>query len=225
MDNVGEVRAILLGDPITVEVGAVLKLKRRRSTVPRWSIDCPNCGTTFAAASHAKIYCSPRCKSEAKAVRYARHKALEYPDGLPEDIALALKDKIAHALGDGYDDVARHLTPEIRGAVFQRDRGRCRACGQRGSEIDHIDGPSSELSNLQLLCDSCHNAKTRSRYTPLSTEEQRERARMLHLRMECDVTIVPCDAIDWSEKEWRRTHRRRRTEEIAAARKGRPKPM
>jgi len=45
-------------------------------------------------------------------------------------------------------------------AVVQRDSGRCQACGHEGNQIDHIDGSSSGLKNLQLSCDSCHRAKT-----------------------------------------------------------------
>ena len=48
------------------------------------------------------------------------------------------------------------------------ERGRCQTCGNLAAEadmeVDHIlplaDGGSNELDNLQLLCSSCHRAKT-----------------------------------------------------------------
>lgn len=51
-------------------------------------------------------------------------------------------------------------------AVERRDGKRCRACGEvKGLELDHIlgraKGGTHELANLQLLCHTCHDAKTR----------------------------------------------------------------
>lgn len=57
----------------------------------------------------------------------------------------------------------------VRGAVWERDRGRCAECGRVGMEweADHIlevvnGGGACGLENLQTLCsDPCHRQKTR----------------------------------------------------------------
>ena len=54
----------------------------------------------------------------------------------------------------------------LRRQVFARDGYRCRTCGRAGRlECDHVvgleRGGSSDMSNLQALCRSCHIAKTR----------------------------------------------------------------
>lgn len=58
----------------------------------------------------------------------------------------------------------------IRRAVFLRDAYRCQSCGvlvgqrPRDAQCDHIvprdKGGSDEMSNLQTLCQRCHQAKT-----------------------------------------------------------------
>ena len=55
-----------------------------------------------------------------------------------------------------------------RRIVVARDRGRCQAliagiqCPSEGVEVDHIQaGDTHDLTNLQLLCKSCHAWKTR----------------------------------------------------------------
>jgi 5-methylcytosine-specific restriction protein A len=55
--------------------------------------------------------------------------------------------------------------------VLERDRGLCQVCLLNGrttlaSEVDHIvgkaQGGSDDESNLQAICDTCHDAKTAS---------------------------------------------------------------
>ena len=57
-----------------------------------------------------------------------------------------------------------HTTPQQRRRIHTRDNGTCQHCGAPGAEVDHIDnrrGPGyNSDSNLQLLCVSCHKAKT-----------------------------------------------------------------
>jgi 5-methylcytosine-specific restriction endonuclease McrA len=58
------------------------------------------------------------------------------------------------------------LTKRVR----ERDGHRCRSCGcstpPRFGAVDHVVplylGGSSSVSNLVLLCDDCHRAKTRT---------------------------------------------------------------
>lgn len=56
----------------------------------------------------------------------------------------------------------------LRQAALRRDGWQCVQCGARGRlEVDHIrpvkDAPelAFDLSNLQVLCPSCHTKKTR----------------------------------------------------------------
>ncbi|MER7331689.1 MULTISPECIES: HNH endonuclease signature motif containing protein [unclassified Micromonospora] len=58
---------------------------------------------------------------------------------------------------------------EIRAAVIERDKGKCRwprpngrgICGHLGNQVDHKDDPlDHRLSNLQLLCERHHNLKS-----------------------------------------------------------------
>lgn len=56
-----------------------------------------------------------------------------------------------------------------RKQVIRRDGGRCQLCPTDrptpGAVVDHIvpivNGGTDDMSNLQLLCTPCHNAKTR----------------------------------------------------------------
>ena len=141
------------------------KVAKRRRPARRYV--CVNCAASFDA-TWASAYCGPRCRMQAKAVRYARGKNCEYGDAMPDDIALAIRIKIAHALTDGYDERARRLTAEQRKEIIERDRGQCVLCGASGTEIDHIDGASNTPSNLRLLCDPCHNKITVQHLQPVS---------------------------------------------------------
>lgn len=113
------------------------------------SCTCANCDAAFAPRQQATAFCGLSCKSEAEAVRYGRAVQSRYGSDPPEDIAYALKMKIAHALGGGYRATARRLSPARRVEVVARDAGRCVLCGKPGEEIDHIDGDSDELNNLR----------------------------------------------------------------------------
>ena len=57
------------------------------------------------------------------------------------------------------------LTEREKGAIRERDFHVCRECGAPARQVDHIveiaDGGDNRPSNLQLLCDDHHAAKTR----------------------------------------------------------------
>jgi hypothetical protein len=88
------------------------------------------------------------------------------------DVKDALLIRMAHILSGGYRENERRLRPSGRRAVIERDKGLCQECGQLGTDIDHIDGNSNELENLQLLCKPCHNKKTKSKLVPLPSKEE-----------------------------------------------------
>lgn len=57
-----------------------------------------------------------------------------------------------------------HTTKAQRQRIHTHDNGTCQHCGAPGVEVDHIDNRRgsdyNSDSNLQLLCVSCHKAKT-----------------------------------------------------------------
>jgi HNH endonuclease len=60
---------------------------------------------------------------------------------------------------------SRHISQEVRIAVWQRDQGRCVQCGATEYlEFDHIiprsKGGASTVNNVQLLCRHCNQAKS-----------------------------------------------------------------
>lgn len=142
-------------------------------------------------------------------MRRHRRVLVRFPDGdIPEDIAYALRIQRAHTLSGGYDDQAHRLPNEIRSAVMERENGLCCQCGEPGEEIDHIDGPSSDLSNLQYLCRGCHHAKTDTNLKPITDDEVEARRDDLFLRVYGDEVLHPSDAEDWPEvwRSWRKQH-------------------
>lgn len=68
----------------------------------------------------------------------------------------------------------RHISQEIKTAVWERDKGKCVECGSVNFlEIDHIvplsAGGTSNLSNLQLLCRNCFQKKSVKTWSNLPT--------------------------------------------------------
>ncbi|MFE9580548.1 HNH endonuclease [Nocardia sp. NPDC006044] len=63
---------------------------------------------------------------------------------------------------DRYRGVSREQAARIR----QRDRRTCQQCGRSGWQIDRIinvaAGGTDDDTNLHVLCDSCHDAKTQA---------------------------------------------------------------
>lgn len=167
---------------------------------------CLNCDGTFEALKTAKLFCTTMCRDDAKLVRYFRacrkDGRLERPD-----VKQAIQIKFGFALSDlGYDEKSRKLSKEIRDAVFTRDKGSCRYCGSPGLEIDHIDGNSNELTNLQVLCQACHFRKTEERMaTPDDSDERVSRKKRkyagLMLRILADEPLRICDDdLNWEHQ-------------------------
>lgn len=120
---------------------------------------CLNCDETIALNTPPKLYCSIGCSQEAELIRYVRRCSKDGRIDRP-DVVEAIQIRLAHIMSGGYDKRERKIPPEVRSAVIARDNGCCCMCGSPGMEIDHIEGPSITMENLQLLCDACHNAKT-----------------------------------------------------------------
>jgi hypothetical protein len=214
----------LMSDGWTADEGGVIDLTgitftsvpplEHRHRLGAWQrpveTQCANCDEWFPCAPKGSLvpYCSLGCKAEAKVVRYIRAKLIEYGVDsirkLPADIRDAAIMKMAHAIGGGYDDNGRRLPPEPRRAVFHRDHDLCVRCGGPGAEIDHIDGPSAEISNLRLLCGPCHREITKSHFEVIEPgSAQSMKADELNLRAFATIPERPCDAPGWNS-EWRR---------------------
>lgn len=167
---------------------------------------CVNCGQVFVVSKHAALYCSQRCHEDAKLVRYAR---ACIKDGRINDPlvynAIRTREAFAYSKKGYYDEKARRVAREVRTAVTELDKGLCRMCGAVGTDVDHIDGDSNDLDNLQLLCDDCHDEKTRSNMAIVAPgderyEEVRARASELWSRIESPVPLRPCDdEANWND--------------------------
>jgi 5-methylcytosine-specific restriction endonuclease McrA len=165
-------------------------------------------------AEGSSLFCSDLCQDEASYVRYFRA-CISDGRNLQDDVQEALHIKLAHILGGGYPRRERSLSQAIRDAVTARDKGRCRECGEPGSQIDHICGDSDDLVNLQLLCPKCHNEKTALGFVPISETthpEEWAKAEMLSARVHADEPTRLCDSSDWSTL-WRRLKKARREAE------------
>jgi 5-methylcytosine-specific restriction endonuclease McrA len=181
---------------------ALLPRKRRAGAIST-TRTCPSCGTTWLAEGRPKAYCSLACTSTAKAIRYARKKTDEYRGrDLPADVRYAIRIKIALALSGGYDKAARNLTQEVRQTVIDRDRGLCVLCGQPWAEIDHIDGPNSNPSNLRLLCKQCHHGVTEAHLRPITDTATLELRDRLLRRIDAPEPERPCDQPGWDWRSW-----------------------
>jgi hypothetical protein len=168
------------------------------ATAPEFIYKCCNCGTSFLSGPRLTPYCGLRCHNEAKAVRYTRKKTKEFAGVImPDDIRDAIAFKIAHALSGGYDAKARRVAPEMRAGVTRRDNGKCQLCSADGREIDHIDGPSSDMQNLRLLCSPCHRDVTRAHLRPIQDPRTLERNQWLRSRIDSPTPVMPCDGDEW----------------------------
>lgn len=131
---------------------------------------CANCLEPLAQDQQG-LYCSELRSDTTKNVRYIRRKIRNPEEWENPDVQEAVRTRLAHLLAGGYHEKARRLPVETRDLVLSRDEGACVECGEPGEEIDHISGDSNDPSNLQLLCRSCHHAKTALRMRPTSAEQ------------------------------------------------------
>jgi len=114
-------------------------------------------------------------------VRYFRRC---YRDGrwLDDDVRGALRTRMAFLIGSGYDRRQRQLSRDTRQLVLGRNAGLCCSCNELpATEVDHIDGSSSEIANLQGLWHVCHTQKTMAGFTPMTSKAKAERDRFLAL--------------------------------------------
>lgn len=167
---------------------------------------CANCLQPLPQQME-KLFCCELCRQTAKVIRYWRSVVRDGRIENPE-VRDALHTKVAHLLGGGYNESARRLSPAVRKQVWERDQGRCRQCHQPGEEIDHIDGDSAALTNLQVLCKVCHHRKTQERMVPASVDQQCMIETLYQERVVPDEPILLCD----DQHQWRKVEPRLRTD-------------
>ena len=185
-------------------------MPKKKIKLPVRPVDfpCPNCDQTVTLTTVVKLYCSDLCSDEAHFVRYFRARI---SDGKINqlDIKEALQIRMGHILAGGYNERERRVPDHVRRTVFERDKGLCQKCGQPGIDIDHIEGSSSELENLQVLCKPCHNEKTLSKFRPLPPED--EEGAEIHAKKESLLlrvhSLTPQRACD-DEEGWNTLSRR-----------------
>lgn len=148
------------------------------------------------------LFCATWCNEIAGAVRYQRG---AFRDGRIEDpdVRDAITVRNAFLLTGGYQAPGRALPMPIRLEVKTRNAGKCQKCGKTGTDIDHIDGGSPDLDNLQLLCADCHHAKTAENLVPASEEQ---RAWLLALQLTRVMPEVPTFLAD-DQDEWQHAWR------------------
>lgn len=82
-----------------------------------------------------------------------------------EAVLCGVVRKHKYLLTEGYSSVrSRHIPPEVKREVYQRDGGRCVQCSAGDYlEFDHIiphaRGGANTVGNVQILCRRCNNAK------------------------------------------------------------------
>jgi len=155
------------------------------------------------------LFCDDWCRDAAASVRYFRRTARDKRQDDP-DVQEAIKIRLAFLTIGGYGSLGRRLPASTRAEVIERDEGVCKKCGEPANQVDHIDGSSAELDNLQLLCDSCHRIKTTSRFVPAPLEVQ---ALILELFVTRVYPEAPSrladDEVAW-EGAWQRLKKQRR---------------
>lgn len=162
---------------------------------------CANCLEPLPQDEET-LFCSTWCAEIASNARYQRR---VLHDGRIErpDVREVIATQNAFMLIGGYRSLGRTLSTSTRAEVKQRDGGRCQQCGKPGLEIDHIDGSSADLSNLQLLCGDCHRAKTAQNMVPASDESRaRLQAFFLARVMPDEPRLLADDEVEWASL-WR----------------------
>ena len=176
---------------------------------------CLHCGCDMPPFIKPRLYCSIGCEQEAELVRYAR-RCIDDGRINQSDVQLAIHTRLSHIMAGGYDKQARKLSTEIRKAVLNRSKGKCEICGKEGCDIDHIQGVSSDLTNLQFLCKDCHNKKTQSNIYPVEPgtaefEYVTSRAEQFMRFVKAESPLRVChDEIHWNSM-WRQYQNERKS--------------
>lgn len=196
-------RMVLAAAAVAVTGGAKATAMRSMKTLDdlcREPFGCANCSDRIDDLSRAleSTYCSSLCGQEAAWVRSLRRRRAEGRDRDPEVMKTTVI-RLALVLRGGYD--LPEVPERVRLAVKDRERGQCRACGKPGTDIDHMDGDSAAMDNLQLLCKECHNRKTMRGFAKITFASKPEpwvHAGLLRARAGSKLPLQLCD----DERQW-----------------------
>lgn len=186
------------------------------ATQPRYEVDrCANCFEALPDdyAHRPWLFCDVLCRETANTIRYWRKTSRNGKFASDPEVRAAIGIRLAHMLAGGYDSDARRIPLDVRAHVIDRDKA-CVQCGGPGEEIDHINGDSSHPGNLQLLCRTCHHAKTAKHLVPASPDQSTIIFGLLVGRVVPDVPAQLCD----DEIDWVTAERRLRSARIARVR-------
>ncbi|MBB4951020.1 5-methylcytosine-specific restriction endonuclease McrA [Kitasatospora gansuensis] len=173
---------------------------------------CANCDAAlpFQPSKNVTLYCTEGCRQTAKVIRKARVAMANGKFFTNPDVRYGVQIALAHALAGGYAGKARRLPPEVKQAVRDQADGVCEQCQEQlGTEIDHIDGDSPELPNLQLLCARCHRAKTDLRMPPATPESRTRIEELWTMRVLVSEPARLCDSEEWNDMSTRLKQERR----------------
>lgn len=168
---------------------------------------CLNCDKAVLSAK--SLYCSNACSQIAALVRYARRTRTRGVFDDP-DIQEAITIRLGLIIGSGgYDTKGRRIPPETRAEVYALAAGKCQKCGQKFGEdfdsqrtIQHLNGSSSDIANLQAWCMRCNKDDVLGKMVPM-TDEDRAEAFMIIMRWEAKKPLRLCDdEVHW-ESMWR----------------------
>ncbi|MBO1756454.1 type ISP restriction/modification enzyme [Allobranchiibius sp. CTAmp26] len=163
---------------------------------------CANCLRQLDATING-LFCSSWCRETTGNVRYFR--AISRDGRLQDpDVQQAVATRLAFLTAGGYDALGRTLSPSTRREVIDRDGGRCVSCGGPGTEIDHIANSSADPANLQLLCHTCHSAKTAAAMVPASESHRVLVTGLLNDRVRPDQPRLLADDENAWSSVWRR---------------------
>lgn len=185
---------------------------------PRYFLDdhCANC-LAPDPDDIEQLFCSTWCTEVARSARYQRR---VFRDGRIDDsdVQAAVRTQAAFLLLlGGYASLGRKISPDNRAQVKLRANYRCQQCGRPGTEIDHIEGRSPNLSNLQLLCSDCHKARTAENMVPAADDSADLLRQLWSTRVApAEPQLLADDEHVWAG-EWVRLQKERRARFLAAA--------
>ena len=134
--------------------------------------ECFVCGNDTTERGRHLLYCSPGCQYFARVIRHIR---VLVDSGVPlnegQIIGIGQQAYPWVSNGQGY---YRYVPKATRLEVFARDEQTCQSCGAPATDIDHIEGGSAELENLQALCAKCNRQKMLSNLVPITDESKRQ---------------------------------------------------
>jgi hypothetical protein len=167
---------------------------------------CANCDQP----TDRKPFCSEDCKMVADNVRmmrqWVRNPDKQADTGYIDAFVPRLGKLYSVAIGLTYG-VHQAVTGQLRTHIMERDDYKCQiqipgVCTVQATQVDHINGPTMEPSNLQASCRPCNMNKVID-FFGKATDEEAEKItvfqRHLAERIDSEKPTRICD----DEQNWR----------------------